>query len=64
VVEEAVPQRDWEDDHPIIAARDIQADVIIGYRFMPEDLRDRGINRVAQLVFRERVRAVFAQKPL
>ena len=32
---EAVPQHAWEDDLLIIAARDIQVDVIIGYRFIP-----------------------------
>jgi hypothetical protein len=55
VAEEAVPQHDWENDHLIIAVRDIQVDVIIGFRFMPDDLRGRESTGVAPLVFRERI---------
>lgn len=64
MVEKAVTQHDWEDDHLIIAARDMQVDVIIGYRVLPDDLRGRGITRVVRLVFRERIWAVFANTPL
>jgi hypothetical protein len=49
-----VSQRDWEDAHLINAAVDIHADdPASGYRFIADELRERGItageNRVARL---------------
>lgn len=62
-----VTQRDWEDAHLIDAARAIHADdPAFGYRFIADELSDRGIsageNRVARLCSQERIRSVFAKK--
>jgi putative transposase len=63
-----VSQRDWDDAHLINAALDIHADdPAFGYRFIADELRDRGIpageNRVARLCSQQRIWSVFAKKP-
>jgi putative transposase len=65
---EPVSQRDWDDAHLINAARDIHADdPAFGYRFISDELPERGIiageNRVARLCSQERIWSVFAKKP-
>jgi len=62
-----VSQRDWDDAHLIDAARDIHADdPAFGYRFIADELPDRGItageNRVARLCTQERIFSVFSRK--
>ncbi len=63
-----VSQRDWEDAHLINAAYDIHADdPAFGYRFITDELRERGLaageNRVARLCSQQRIWSVFAKKP-
>jgi putative transposase len=60
-------QRDWDDAHLINAALDIHADdPALGYRFIADELPDRGIvageNRVARLCSQERIWSIFAKK--
>ncbi|WP_204868580.1 MULTISPECIES: IS3 family transposase [Nocardiaceae] len=62
-----VTQRDWDDAHLIHAARSIHADdPAFGYRFIADELPDRGItageNRVARLCSQERIWSVFSKK--
>ncbi len=62
-----VSQRDWDDAHLIDAARDIHADdPTFGYRFIADELGDRGIrageNRVQRLCSQQRIWSVFARK--
>ncbi|WP_433579236.1 IS3 family transposase [Nocardia brasiliensis] len=63
-----VSQRDWDDAHLIDAARDIHADDPgFGYRFIADELGDRGIrageNRVQRLCSQQRIwSSVFARK--
>jgi putative transposase len=62
-----VSQRDWDDAHLINAAYDIHADdPAFGYRFIADELRDRGLtageNRVARLCSQQRIWSVFAKK--
>jgi transposase InsO family protein len=63
-----VSQRDWDDAHLINAALDIHADdPVFGYRFIADELRERGIvageNRVARLCSQQRIWSVFSKKP-
>ncbi len=63
-----VGQRDWDDAHLINAAYDIHADdPAFGYRFIADELRERGLtageNRVARLCSAQRIWSVFAKKP-
>jgi putative transposase len=63
-----VSQRDWDDAHLINAALDIHADdPAFGYRFIADELRERGLqvgeNRVARLCSVQRIWSVFAKKP-
>ncbi|MDF3054043.1 MAG: transposase for insertion sequence element, partial [Geminicoccaceae bacterium] len=60
--------RDWDDAHLINAAYDIHADdPAFGYRFIADELRERGLpvgeNRVARLCSQQRIWSVFAKKP-
>ena len=62
-----VSQRDWDDAHLINAAYDIHHDdPAFGYRFIADELRERGLqvgeNRVARLCSQQRIWSVFAQK--
>jgi transposase InsO family protein len=62
-----VSQRDWDDAHLINAARDIHHDdPEFGYRFIADELPQRGIragaNRVARLCSQERIWSVHAKK--
>ena len=62
-----ISQRDWDDAHLINAAYDIHADdPAFGYRFIADELRERGIatgeNRVARLCSQQRIWSVFAKK--
>ena len=62
-----VSQRDWDDAHLINAAIDIHRDdPAFGYRFIADELRERGIaareNRVARLCSQQRIWSVFAKK--
>jgi putative transposase len=62
-----VTQRDWDDAHLINIAREIHADdPAFGYRFIADELPDRGItageNRVARLCSQERIWSVFSKK--
>jgi transposase InsO family protein len=62
-----VSQRDWDDAHLINAAYDIHADdPAFGYRFIADQLRERGLaageNRVARLCSQQRIWSVFARK--
>jgi putative transposase len=62
-----VSQRDWEDAHLINAAYDIHADdPAFGYRFIADQLHERGLaageNRVARLCSQQRIWSVFAKK--
>ncbi len=62
-----VSQRDWDDAHLINAAVDIHHDdPAFGYRFIADELRERGIatgeNRVARLCSQQRIWSVFAKK--
>lgn len=62
-----VTQRDWDDAHLINSAREIHADdPAFGYRFIADELPDRGItageNRVARLCSQERIWSVFSKK--
>ncbi|WP_460727709.1 IS3 family transposase [Nocardia heshunensis] len=62
-----VSQRDWDDAHLIDAARDIHAaDPAFGYRFIADELGDRGIrageNRVQRLCSQQRIWSIFARK--
>lgn len=62
-----VTQRDWDDAHLINMAREIHADdPAFGYRFIADELPDRGItaceNRVARLCSQERLWSVFSKK--
>jgi transposase InsO family protein len=63
-----VSQRDWDDAHLINAALDIHRDdPAFGYRFIADELCERGIatgeNRVARLCSQQRIWSVFAKKP-
>jgi len=62
-----IPQRDWDDAHLINAAIDIHHDdPAFGYRFIADELRERGIaageNRVARLCSQQRLWSIFARK--
>jgi hypothetical protein len=62
-----VTARDWDDAHLINAAYDIHADdPAFGYRFIADELRERGVatgeNRVARLCSQQRICSVFAKK--
>ena len=62
-----VSQRDWDDAHLINAALDIHHDDPgFGYRFIADELPERGItagvNRVARLCAQQRIWSVFAKK--
>jgi putative transposase len=62
-----IPQRDWDDAHLINAAIDIHHDdPAFGYRFIADQLRERGIaageNRVARLCSQQRLWSIFARK--
>jgi putative transposase len=62
-----VSQRDWDDAHLINAAYDIHHDdPAFGYRFIADELRERGLaageNRVARLCSQQRIWSVFAKK--
>lgn len=62
-----VTQRDWDDAHLINVARGIHADdPAFGYRFIADELPERGItageNRVARLCSQERLWSVFSKK--
>src|SRR3712207_4323443 len=63
-----ISQRDWDDAHLINAAYDIHHDdPAFGYRFIADELRERGVkvgeNRVARLCSQQRIWSVFAKKP-
>jgi putative transposase len=63
-----VSQRDWDDAHLINAAYEIHRDdPAFGYRFIADELRQRGLkvgeNRVARLCSQQRIWSVFAKKP-
>lgn len=65
--QDPVTQRDWDDAHLINAAREIHADdPAFGYRFIADELPDRGIiageNRVARLCSQERIWSVFSKR--
>jgi putative transposase len=62
-----VSQRDWDDAHLINAAYDIHHDdPAFGYRFIADELRERGLaageNRVARLCSQQRIWSIFAKK--
>jgi transposase InsO family protein len=62
-----VSQRDWDDAHLINAAVDIHHDdPEFGYRFIADELREKGIaageNRVARLCSQQQIWSVFAKK--
>jgi putative transposase len=62
-----VSQRDWDDAHLINAAYDIHRDdPAFGYRFIADELCDRGLaagrNRVARLCSMQRIWSAFAQR--
>jgi transposase InsO family protein len=62
-----VSQRDWDDAHLINAAHDIHHDdPAFGYRFIADELRERGLqvgeNRVARLCSQQRIWSIFAKK--
>jgi transposase InsO family protein len=62
-----VSQRDWDDAHLINAAHDIHRDdPAFGYRFIADELRERGLaageNRVSGLCSQQRIWSVFAKK--
>lgn len=62
-----VSQRDWDDAHLINAAYGIHADdPAFGYRFIADELAERGVaagrNRVARLCTQQRIWSVFAKK--
>jgi putative transposase len=62
-----VSQRDWDDAHLINAAYDIHHDdPAFGYRFIADELRQRGLrvgeNRVARLCSQQQIWSVFAKK--
>jgi putative transposase len=62
-----VSQPDWDDAHLINAAYDIHHDnPAFGYRFIADELRERGLsageNRVARLCSQQRIWSVFAKK--
>ncbi len=62
-----VSQRDWDDAHLINAAVDIHSDdPAFGYRFIADQLHERGLrageNRVARLCSQQRIWSVFAKK--
>lgn len=62
-----VTDREWDDMHPINTARDIHADdPAFGYRFIADQLAERGIkaseNRVQRLCQQEQIWSVFARK--
>src|SRR3954465_4278756 len=61
-------QRDWDDPPLIHAALDIpHDDPAFGYRFIADELRERGLsageNRVARLCSQQRIWSAFAKKP-
>jgi len=63
-----VSQRDWDDAHLINAAIDIHSDdPAFGYRFIADELRERGLrvgeNRVARLCSAQQIWSVFSKKP-
>jgi putative transposase len=63
-----ISQRDWDDAHLINAAYNIHHDdPAFGYRFIADELRERGLavgeNRVARLCSQQRIWSVFAKKP-
>jgi putative transposase len=63
-----VSQRGWDDAHLINAAHDIHRDdPAFGYRFIADELRERGLqvgeNRVARLCSQQRIWSVFTKKP-
>jgi transposase InsO family protein len=62
-----ISQRDWDDAHLINAAYDIHADdPAFGYRFIADELRERGLaageNQVARLCSQQRIWSAFAKK--
>ena len=62
-----VSQRDWDDAHLINAAYDIHHDdPAFGYRFIADQLNERGLaageNRVARLCSQQRIWSIFAKK--
>src|SRR5687768_15634161 len=62
-----VSQRDWDDAHLINAAYNVHRDdPAFGYRFIADELRERGLkageNRVARLCSQQRIWSVFAKK--
>src|SRR3712207_385963 len=62
-----VSQRDWDDAHLINAAVDIHTDdPAFGYRFIADQLHERGLaageNRVARLCSQQRIWSIFAKK--
>jgi len=62
-----VSQRDWDDAHLINTAYDIHHDdPAFGYRFIADELADRGVaaghNRVARLCSQQRIWSVFAKR--
>ena len=62
-----VTDRDWDDAHLINTALDIHADdPVFGYRFIADQLTERGItaseNRVQRLCRQEQIWSVFAKK--
>ena len=64
---EPVSRRDWDDAHLINLAMEIHHDdPAFGYRFIADELADRGItaggNRVARLCSQQRIWSVFAKK--
>jgi hypothetical protein len=62
-----IPQRDWDDAHLINAAIDIHHDdPAFGYRFIADELRERGLpageNRVARLCSQQRIWSINARE--
>jgi putative transposase len=62
-----VSQRDWDDAHLINAAYDVHYDhPAFGYRFIADELRQRGLrvgeNRVARQCSQQRIWSIFAKK--
>ena len=66
-MQEPGQQRDWDDAHLTNAAYDIHHDdPAFGYRFIADELRERGLqvgeNRVARLCSQQRIWSIFAKK--
>ncbi|GGK10987.1 transposase [Pilimelia anulata] len=62
-----VSHRDWDDAHLVNAAYDIHADdPAFGYRFIADELADRGVatgeNRVQRLCSQQRIWSVFSRR--